>query len=128
MAPRWSWLVLLALAAAAGMLFLDSWFGRPRFDPPYHFPEVEQVELDAKATLEVHGITTHFGGPLAVFVGPGDTPRMLHLTSQEVADWRVYLLPGSRVERIYVSGFAAHALHVVKAIGMPDDGKPEVID
>jgi len=76
----------------------------------------------------VYAVTTYIGGQVLIFVRPGDRPRVLHLSSQYPAIWRIFLLPGAQVAKIYISAFQSQRVQII----FPKIGKrplaPEIVD
>lgn len=94
---------------------------------PLKFPTTNMFTGE-KQPIEVDGVTTYFGGQLHVFVMPGDRPRILHLSSQYPAIWRVFLFPGAQVKKIYVSAFRSQKVEIVFSKIGEKPPVPEIID
>lgn len=78
--------------------------------------------------VRFQGVTTYFGGQIPLFVGGTGQPQILHLSSFYPAIWRVYLLPGADVRRVYLSGFEAQRIKFSFSRLDNDPRTPVVID
>jgi hypothetical protein len=93
------------------------------------FPPVSHQRLPVGETeTRLHGVATTFGGQVPVFVGRHRTAQVLHLTSIESALWHVYLLPGSKVRTIYVSGLEPQGVAVHAPRGTWRPKRPQIIN
>lgn len=93
----------------------------------FTFPDTfDKSGISGEQPTNVHGLTTTFGGHIPVFVNPSAKPQILHLTSVDAAIWRVYLLPGANVSKIYVSGFEPQRLTVHRSLLDPGSRAPEL--
>lgn len=78
--------------------------------------------------VRFQGVTTYFGGQIPLFVGGTGQPQILHLSSFYPAIWRVHLLPGADVRRVYLSGVEAQRIKFSFSRLDKDPRTPVVVD